>query len=166
MDPDTIMVGVDDSPQARAALRWAADMARSTGSRLVGLHVLEWPPSKELFAYSVVDEGVYPDPAKEIEAVYRVPSEKVFAEVDPEPGWVLKFGQGRAGHVLVHESRHARMLVLGAREHTGVMRLLNGSTGHYCLNHVQCPLVAVPLPAENEPTNRDDDSATAGTRPG
>jgi len=161
MAQDMIMVGVDDSPQARAALHWAADMARSTGSRLVGLHVLEWPPANELFAYSVVDEEVYTEPSKELEASYRAPSEEVFAEVDPEPGWVLRFAQGRAGHVLVHESRDARMLVLGAREHTGVMRLLNGSTGHYCLNHVVCPLVAVPLPPTDEPPLEEKDSTTA-----
>lgn len=161
MAQDTIMVGVDDSPQARAALHWAADMARSTGSRLVGLHVLEWPPGEELFAYSVVADAVYPDPAEKLDVMYRAPSEKVFAEVDPEPGWTLRFGQGRAGHVLVQESRDARMLVLGAREHTGVARLLNGSTGHYCLNHVRCPLVAVPLPAEHPLPDRSGTPAAA-----
>lgn len=143
MVQDTIVVGVDDSPQARAALHWAADTARSTGSRLIGVHVLAWPQAGDLYAYSVVSDRVYPDP-DELEAAYRTPSEHVFDEVSPEPGWTLRFAQGHAGHVLVDQSRDARMLVLGAREHTGVARLLNGSTGHYCLSHVACPLVAVP----------------------
>ena len=91
MAQDTIMVGVDDSPQARAALHWAAEMARATGCRLVGLHVLEWPPANELFAYSVVADKVYPDPPEELDVMYRAPSEEVFAEVDPEPGWTLRF---------------------------------------------------------------------------
>ncbi len=37
---DAIVVGVDDSPHAREALRWAADMARSSGCALLGVHVL------------------------------------------------------------------------------------------------------------------------------
>ena len=85
MAQDTIVVGVDDSPQARAAVRWAADMARSSGSRLVGVHVLQWPQARDIYAYSVVADQVYPDPA-ELEAMYRTPSEQVFAEIDPEPG--------------------------------------------------------------------------------
>ncbi|MGI8459996.1 MAG: universal stress protein [Propionibacteriaceae bacterium] len=44
MTQDIIVVGVDESPQARAALRWAADTARNSGSRLIGVHVLQWPP--------------------------------------------------------------------------------------------------------------------------
>jgi nucleotide-binding universal stress UspA family protein len=143
MPTNTIVVGVDESPQARAALAWAADMARLTGSTLVGVHVLAWPQAGDLYAYSVVADQVYPDP-DQLEELYRAPSEHVFAAVDPEPGWTLRFAQGHVGHVLVDQSRDARMLVLGAREHTGVMRLLNGSAGHYCLNHVVCPLVAVP----------------------
>ena len=51
------------------------------------------------------------------------------------------------------------MLVLGAREHTGLMRLLNGSTGHYCLNHAACAIVSVPGAApedQSEPVPTDD----------
>ena len=149
MAQDTIVVGVDDSPQAVTALRWAAELARSAGSRLVGVHVLQWPQAQDLYAYSVVADQVYPDPGQ-LEAMYRTPSEQVFAGVDPEPGWTLRFAQGHAGHILVDQSREARMLVLGAREHTGLVRLLTGSTGHYCLSHAVCPLVSVPcaVPAE------------------
>ncbi|SEQ81751.1 universal stress protein [Microlunatus flavus] len=143
MEQGTIVVGVDDSRQARAALAWAAAQARSTGCALHGIHVLEWPRANDLYGYSVGADQVLPD-AADLESCYRVPSQEVFAEVDPEPGWTLTFAEGHAGHVLVDASRDARMLVLGACEHTGVMRLLNGSTGHYCLNHVECPLVAVP----------------------
>lgn len=160
MTQDTIVVGVDESPQARAALRWAADTARRSGSRLVGVHVLQWPQARDLYAYTVVADQVYPDPS-ELEAMYRTPSEHVFAEIDPEPGWTLRFAQGHAGHILVEESRDARMLVLGAREHTGLMRLLNGSTGHYCLSHAVCPLVSVPGGVPDEQLASDDSSVAA-----
>lgn len=90
MPHTTIVVGVDESPQARAALRWAADMARRTNSVLVGVHVLQWPQVRELYAYTVVADQVFPDPA-ELEPMYRTPSEQVFAAIDPEPSWTLRF---------------------------------------------------------------------------
>ena len=154
MPSETIVVGVDDSPQARAALAWAADLARSTGGTLLGVHVLAWPLVGDPYAYSLVAEQVYPQP-DDLEAVYRAPSEQVFADVGPEPGWTLRFAHGHAGHVLVDQSRDARILVLGTCGHRGLARLLTGSTGHYCLNHTACPLVAVPVgcgtPAADEP---------------
>ena len=142
----TIVVGVDDTPAARNALRWAADLARATGSPLLGLHVLPWPPPGDLYGYSVLAEELYPDPPLDDDA-YRLPSRLAFAEVEPEPGWALEFAQGHAGHLLVEQSRDARMLVLGAREHTGVLRLLNSSVAHHCLGHAGCPVVTVPCPS-------------------
>lgn len=162
MECGTIVVGVDDSPQARAAVQWAADQARLSGCTLHGVHVLEWPRADDLFGYAAVADQVLPDPT-ELEACYRAPSEQVFAEVHPDPGWRLTFAQGHAGHVLVDVARDARMLVLGAREHTGVLRLLNGSTGHYCLNHSVCPLVAVPCAATRR--GRDRRLVTTTARP-
>jgi nucleotide-binding universal stress UspA family protein len=46
---------------------------------------------------------------------------------------------------MVAESKNADLLVLGAREHRGMERLLIGSVGHYCLNHASCPVVSVPV---------------------
>ena len=140
---NVIVVGVDDSPPSRAAIRWAADYARATGCRIEAIHVLEWPPTAEIYAYSVVADEIYPDPAH-LDESYRRASQAVFDEVDPEPDWQLQFGQGHAGRILVDLSRTARLLVVGAREHRGIGRLLNGSVGHYCLKHAGCPVVAVP----------------------
>ncbi|WP_142353589.1 universal stress protein, partial [Klebsiella pneumoniae] len=70
MPHNTIVVGVDDSPQAREAVRWAAEMARSTGSTLVGVHVLPWPQAGDLYAYTVVADQVFPDP-EQLEPMYR-----------------------------------------------------------------------------------------------
>ena len=140
---NVIVVGVDDSAPSRAAIRWAADYARATGCRIEAIHVLAWPPAAEIYAYSVVADEIYPS-ADHLDERYRTPSQTVFDEVDPEPDWRLQFGQGHAGRILVEQSRTARLLVVGAREHRGVGRLLNGSVGHYCLKHAACPVVAVP----------------------
>ena len=70
--------------------------------------------------------------------------ERVFSSVEPEIGWRLEFVRGSAGRELVDQSQHAQLLVLGAREHTGIERLVVGSTSHYCFSHAECPVVAVP----------------------
>ncbi len=146
MPQDTIVVGVDDSARSRAALQWAADLARSTGSTLVGVHVLHAPRRPDSSGYSIVADPLYPDP-HELEPVCRTRGEVVFGEVSPEPGWMLRFARGPVGHVLVQESSDARMLVVGGRKRTGLMRWLNGSVGQYCLDHAVCPVVGVTLRA-------------------
>lgn len=155
-----IVVGVDDSAPSRAAIRWAAEYARATGCRIQGVHVLAWPPAAEQFAYSVMADEIYPDPSY-LDESYRTASQAVFDEVDPEPDWQLQFGQGHAGRLLVEQSRTARLLVVGAREHRGVGRLLNGSVGHYCLKHTACPVVAVPADSTSPIASAQDRETVA-----
>jgi nucleotide-binding universal stress UspA family protein len=146
-----IVVGVDDSPSAPAAIRWAAAYARSSGAKLRAIHVITRPDAHDGYAFPVVADYVYPDD-KDIGDFYRLPSRRVFEEVRPEPDWTLQFAQGDAGRIVVGESREARLLVLGAREHRGFERILVGSVGHYCLNHSSCPLVSVPA-SDHKPAN-------------
>jgi nucleotide-binding universal stress UspA family protein len=149
MTEHEIVVGIDDSPSGRLALAWAAGYARAAGGRLRALHVLAWPLVRDLYYSSpVVADYVYPDPG-EVEERYRGPVEQMFGAVDPAPGWTLQFGQGHAGRVLVAASAEAELLVLGTGEHTGIGRLVNGSVGHYCLNHAHCPVVGVPVPSHD-----------------
>ena len=76
----------------------------------------------------------------------------VWETLHPEPGWRLEFYNGDAGRLLVAQSRHAGLLVIGTREHVGWGRILSGSVSRYCLSHAACPVVAVPpvsMPADN-----------------
>jgi hypothetical protein len=41
MTADEVIVGIDDSPAARAGLRWAAAYARSTGTALRAIQVVD-----------------------------------------------------------------------------------------------------------------------------
>lgn len=159
MPQPTIVVGVDDSPATRAALRWAADLARSGGGTLRAVHVLPWPPASEVYACSVMGDPVQLDPVW-LEDLQREACRATFEEVTPEPGWTLAFVRGHVGRTLVQESHDARMLVLGTRAHRGLPRVLHGSVGHYCLDHACCPVVAVPAPTSDPWSGR----ATAAPR--
>jgi nucleotide-binding universal stress UspA family protein len=59
MTADEIIVGIDDS--ARAALRWAAVYARSTGAALRAIHVVDWGEAQDMSVYPVVADYLYPD---------------------------------------------------------------------------------------------------------
>src|SRR5512132_990330 len=154
MTAEEILVGIDDSPSARAAIRWAADYARSIGSTLRAIHVIRMPDEHDMYAYPMVADYMYSDPSQ-LDDRYRLPSRQVFEAVHPEPKWSLQFGQGHPGRILVGESKQAQLLVLGAREHRGLERLLVGSVGHYCLSHAFCPVVSVPAPG----LEREDEKA-------
>jgi nucleotide-binding universal stress UspA family protein len=153
-----IVVGLDDSPSSKAALNWAAEQAKRVGAVLRAIHVLDWP-------YGLSSAG-FPAPAnfmdvtrKELQESYRQAITAVFNAVSPRPDWILQFASGDTGRVLVQQSKDARLLVVGTREHVGLGRLLSGSVSHYCLSHAVCPVVAVPAPGSD---GRTEDSDTVG----
>jgi nucleotide-binding universal stress UspA family protein len=144
-----IVVGLDDSPSSIAALNWAAEQATKLDAPLRAVHVLDWP-------YGLSAAG-FPAPAdfmdvsrEELQESYRRAITAVFDAVSPRPGWELQFASGDTGRVLVQQSKDARLLVVGTREHVGLGRLLSGSVSHYCLSHAACPVVAVPAPVSDQ----------------
>jgi Universal stress protein family len=104
MTAKEIVVGVDDSLSARAAIRWAAEYARSTGTVLRAIPVVVLAPAHELYAYPEVADYLYRD-ATQVEDAYRLPSMRVFEEVHPELNWTLQFAHGHAGQIMVGESK-------------------------------------------------------------
>jgi hypothetical protein len=61
MTADEIIVGIEDSRSARAAVCWAALDARSTGAALPAIHVVNWPEAQDMSVYPVVADYLYPD---------------------------------------------------------------------------------------------------------
>ena len=140
-----IVVGLDDSPSAAAALRWAAAEAVRTGSTLRAVHALSWPFGVQPPEHSM-PAAVEPISPSEVDHVYRASITTIFDAIDPKPDWLIQFARGDAGPVLVRQSEHARALVIGTPYHVGLGRLVAGSVAHYCVSHAQCPIVAVPAP--------------------
>jgi nucleotide-binding universal stress UspA family protein len=146
MTTNEIVVGFDVSPPALAALAWAASQARATGCTVRAIHIVDWARAQNLYTVPVVEDRVYAEDDP-VDAEYHRQIEEAFASVGPDPGWSLHYGQGHAGRVLVDQSRDARLLVVGSREHVGLERMLVGSASHYCVSHAKCPVVVVPVPA-------------------
>lgn len=154
-----IVVGLDLSPSARAAIRWAAEQARATGQALRAVHVTHIAPAYSM-ALGMGAGGMSIEPS-EVDAPYREAVSAVFDSVQPDAGWQLKFVSGEVGPSLVAESIGAALLVVGTKEHVGIGRLVYGSVSHYCLSHAQCPMVALPAPRDQGTTGHDRGSADA-----
>lgn len=153
---DEIVVGLDLSLQAQAALAWAAQQARLTGQSLHAIHALA-PPG----IYVVGGATPIPIPSQNIESSYRESIRAAFLAIEPERGWALEFMSCDPGPGLVAASQDASMLVIGTREHVGWGRLLSGSVSHYCLSHAHCPVLAVPVELRRAVTP----TATVATSP-
>jgi nucleotide-binding universal stress UspA family protein len=155
-----IVIGLDLSSSARAALDWAAEQAKATGRTLRAVNVISASAT-----YSMALGGVpVPIEPSEMDAPHRDAVAAIFDSVQPELGWQLKFFSGEAGPILVAESIGAALLVVGTKEHVGFGRLMAGSVSHYCLSHAQCPVVAVPAVRDRGAKKDDQNHAAAQAR--
>lgn len=132
-----VVVGIDGSAASIAALRWAAEEARSHGRPLTVIHVLVTPAT---FGYQLVlapEMGTALAEGAEAcldQALVEVFGEKRPANVRRE----VKLGH-QAG-VLVEAAKDASLLVVGARGHGGFAL---GSVSDRCVHHATCPVVVV-----------------------
>ena len=155
-----IVIGLDLSRSARAALDWAAEQARATGRTLRAVNVISASAT-----YSMALGGVpVPIEPSDMDAPHRDAVAAIFDSVQPELGWQLKFFSGEAGPTLVAEAIGAALLVVGTKEHVGIGRLMAGSVSHYCLSHARCPVVAVPAARDRGAQKDDQNHAAAQAR--
>jgi nucleotide-binding universal stress UspA family protein len=145
-----IVVGVDHSAGARAALRFALEEARLRHARLRVVHAWQ-------FGYIGATglEGALPAVGGELEDFRRgaeAALDETLTDVGAEKDGVAiepRVDQGSAAAVLVEESRDADLLVVGSRGHGGFAQLLLGSVSQQCAQHAFCPVVIVRGTANN-----------------
>jgi nucleotide-binding universal stress UspA family protein len=161
--PSEIVVGIDDSPSAQSALRWAAEQSRITGAPLRVVHA--WQMSATASAAVVAGAAEYWEAAS---ADARARATRWVLDTlgggAAEVRWSLEVCEGAPGPVLVDVAHGAKLLVVGTREHTGLRRAVTGSVSHYCLSHADAAVVAVPPPTEQKPPA--DTGRGAMTSPG
>jgi len=140
-----VVVGVDGSEAANAALEYAVEEAarRNATLRVVcawEVPVIPAPPG------TVIPQMVdgYPNQAESIvaEAVKRA------QELKPDVACESVVVQGYAGDVLVKEGQEAALLVLGKRGLGGLAGLLLGSVSRYVADRAPCPITIVPPPSK------------------
>jgi nucleotide-binding universal stress UspA family protein len=145
-----IVVGVDHSEGAKAALLFAAEEARLRGATIRAIHAWQYA----YIGYTGL-EGRVPAIGENIDELRTAAVAALEASVRealPDTGVEIKLEaiQGAPAGVLVEESRDADLLVVGSRGHGGFVGLLLGSVGQQCAHHAECPVVIVHAKREQE----------------
>jgi nucleotide-binding universal stress UspA family protein len=132
-----VVVGVDGSDTAIAAVRWAAQEAASRQCGLTLVASISPPVSAAGFG------PAYP-PALDLIGILQVQAETMLAEVHGsinDNDIITRVEVGSPSGVLVEASEHAALVVLGSRGRGGFKGLLLGSVGTQVASHAQCPTV-------------------------
>ncbi len=138
-----IVVGVDGSETASAALRWAAAEAEVHGATIVAVHA--W--------HDVYLGGAYPAASTMlVPSLYRDAAQGVLdAAVDLEEGvepqvtFERVLVHGSPTHALLEAAKGADMIVVGSRGRGGFGGLLLGSVSQQVVHHAPCPVVVIPV---------------------
>jgi nucleotide-binding universal stress UspA family protein len=136
-----IVVGVDGSSHAQAALRFAVAEARLRGATVEA--VMAW----HLPYYGGVAGMPLPLDSEAIERSYRAELDRAVERVDTG-GMATpierRLVEGTPAGVLLDASTGASLLVVGSRGRGGFVGLLLGSVSHQVAAHAHCPVVIVP----------------------
>jgi nucleotide-binding universal stress UspA family protein len=140
---NVIVVGVDHSPDANAALVFAEDEARLRGATLRVVHAWQYG----YIGYTGFEGGM---PAiggdiKKMQAAAEAALESSVSQAMGKSDVKIeqRVVQGAPAAVLVEESRDADLLVVGSRGHGGFTQLLLGSVSQQCAHLSECPVVIV-----------------------
>lgn len=135
-----IVVGIDHSPHALRALRWAIDEARLRSATLELVHAYPTPEVTAMPAIVTLPSGA------ELRAAGEETLKAVLEEVGGAEGVevVLRTEPGGAAWVLTSVAEGADLVVLGARGLGGFRGLLLGSVTQQVASHSPCPVVILP----------------------
>lgn len=141
------VVGVDGSPAAAAALRWAVHQAKDRHGQVQALYAFHGP------TLLPAARAAYLPAAPDASLGQRVQAEEALAAhvhaalVEEPEGEALVCQvpvEGEPRHVLVNGSEHADVLVLGASHRTALADRVLGSTASSCAAVAHCPVMIVP----------------------
>jgi nucleotide-binding universal stress UspA family protein len=137
-----IVVGVDRSAGARAALRFALDEARLRQATLRAVHAIGAFGSYPSLEWGGSDVRTLRRAANDLieDATSEVTAEGEDVQIER---CVI---EGAPMAVLVEESRGADLLVVGSRGHAA----FPGSVSQQCAHHAECPVVIV-RPSSGKP---------------
>ncbi|MCX5071165.1 universal stress protein [Streptomyces sp. NBC_00513] len=155
----TLVVGVDGSPESRAAADWAAREALRRDGRLRVIHAWLWQPLEvPIVQHRDSEASRAQDIVREVEAelTHRHPELALTAEVlqdAPVPA-------------LLRAAKEAEMLVLGTRGHGVIAGSLLGSFGQQLIAAAECPVVSVRARDGGPVTGPDEGEVVVGQQGG
>jgi universal stress protein A len=132
-----VLVGIDFSEASKLALERAAAWAQKIGVPLAAMHVLQ-PPAPMLPEAQIA----LPDPAwlRSMEA-HATEQLEIFIQEVPGATAIVKWGS--PAEELVSEATQDCLLVVAQVGHSGIERILFGSTAARVVKHAPCDVLVV-----------------------
>jgi nucleotide-binding universal stress UspA family protein len=143
-----IVIGIDHSDGAKAALRFALEEARLRQATVRAVHVWQFDYLGAPGIMGSLPGGEY----EALRSAAEAALDATLQEVANAEGIEVerRVVQGAPAAILVEESRDADLLVVGSRGLGGFRQLLLGSVSQQCAHHAECPVVIVrSKPARN-----------------
>jgi nucleotide-binding universal stress UspA family protein len=145
-----IVVGIDGTEHAAAALRWAAEEAALRSATLVAVHAWSFVP-----VTTPADSGLVPmawTDSMEVLDASRAAAERTAADqvrevLGEDNDVVLEVVEGGPADVLVAAAADADLLVVGNQGRGNLASALLGSTSAEVADAAPCPVVIVRKPA-------------------
>jgi nucleotide-binding universal stress UspA family protein len=138
-----IVVGVEGSGGARAALRWAISEARYRNAvvEVVTAYAPTYVPAAPDFGYVPLD------PVDLVDQVRKMQDAVIDGVLESCPAADVRIERrilkGRAADTLIKAAENADMLVVGNRGRGGFIGLKLGSVSQQIAHHASCPVVIV-----------------------
>jgi nucleotide-binding universal stress UspA family protein len=132
-----ILVPLDGSELAEAAIGLATAIAKATVARLCLAHVQDSSP---------IARAQLPDPASYLARMAEAPSAELLESVDvavihPDNGAYL-CRKETAAHIAAHAQKHGfDLIVVSTRGHSGIRRVFEGSVAEALLRASPCPVL-------------------------
>lgn len=138
---ERIVVGIDGSDSAHAALLWAVEEARVRNATLDIVHSWHvYYGGGGAYGLAVVDPTLFEAPARRTLDGCLDGVDVSGLDVEPRRTLVCD----AAAHALLTASEGADLVVMGSRGIGGFAGLLIGSTTTQVVHHAQCPVVVIP----------------------
>ncbi len=145
---ERLLLATDGSEFSEGAVREAVNLAKTCGSKLFVVSVIEFNPELEEFAPRLATK-IEEETMQQLEAIkLRAAKEGVDCEAishkaeDPYPDIVEDASK-----------EHADMIIMGRRGRTGLKRLMLGSVAAKVIGHAPCNVLIVPRAARVECRN-------------
>lgn len=138
-----VVVGVDGSPDARAAAEWAVREAIAHDGRLLVVHAWSLPA----ITGGAGAMSAYPFEAVEISAQQLLDDEAThIRELAPDLELEIRLQYGSPIEVLLELDTGQDLIVVGSRGVGRVVGLLLGSVSQAVVTRASCPVLVVPPP--------------------
>ena len=144
--PGRIVVGIDGTDHAAAALRWAAEEAALRSATLVAVHAWSFVP-----VTTPADSGLVPmawtDNVELLDVTRQAAQDAAAAQVEEvlgaDHGATVSVVEGGPAEALIDAAKDADLVVVGNRGRGNLAAALLGSTSAKVADSAPCPVVVV-----------------------